>query len=67
MAMGHPGHVIIRSQAVIDECMTFICTDTGSQEAQQGKFDDRVMALGIAWQARKRAVARWSYERPPGM
>jgi len=60
------GHLIIRSQAVIDECMTFITTDTGTQEAQQGKYDDRVMALGIAWQARKRSVARWSSQRPPG-
>jgi hypothetical protein len=60
------GHLIIRSQAVIDECMTFITTDTGAQEAQEGKYDDRVMALGIAWQVRKRPQARGSTERPEG-
>ena len=60
------GHVILHSQALIDECMTFITTDTGAQEAQQGKYDDRVMALGIAWQVRKRPQARGSTQRPEG-
>jgi len=60
------GHVIIHSQALIDECMTFITTDTGSQEAQAGKYDDRVMALGIAWQVRKRPLSRGSTQRPEG-
>ena len=60
------GHVIIRSLALIDECMTFVTTDTGSQEAQGGKFDDRVMALGIAWQVRKRPQARASTQKPEG-
>jgi hypothetical protein len=60
------GHVIIRSLALIDECMTFITTDTGSQEAQQGKYDDRAMALGIAWQVRKRPQARGSTQKPEG-
>ena len=60
------GHVTLHSQAVIDECMTFVTTDTGAQEAQQGKRDDRVMALGIAWQVRKRPRSRASAERPVG-
>ena len=60
------GHVILRSLALIDECMTFVTTDTGSQEAQRGKFDDRVMALGIAWQVRKRPLSRASTQRPEG-
>jgi len=60
------GHVIINSGALIDECLTFVMTDTGAQEAQQGKHDDRVLAIGIAWQARKRGWARPSGERPPG-
>jgi hypothetical protein len=51
------GNIIIRSRATIDECFTFITEKNGSQGAQQGKFDDRVMSLGIAWQIRKR-VAR---------
>jgi hypothetical protein len=50
----------------VDECLTFVTTDTGSQEAQEGKFDDRVMAAGIAWQARKRGVSRGTTQRPAG-
>jgi len=60
------GHVILHSQVLIDECMTFVTTDSGSQEAQQGKYDDRVMALGIAWQVRKRPQSRGSAQRPEG-
>jgi len=60
------GHVIIRSQALIGECMTFVTTDAGSQEAQPGKYDDRVIALGIAWQVRKRPLPRASTVRPEG-
>ena len=60
------GHIGIRSAALIDECLTFVTTDTGSQEAQPGAFDDRVMAAGIAWQARKRMVARPIAKRPEG-
>jgi len=55
-----------RSSAFIDECMTFITTDTGSQEAQEGKHDDRVIAYGIAWQVRKRGRHKASAERPAG-
>jgi len=60
------GHVILHSLALIDECMTFVTTDAGSQEAQPGKYDDRVMALGIAWQVRKRPLSRGSTVRPQG-
>ena len=60
------GHVILHSGALVDELMTFVSTDAGSQEAQPGKFDDRVMALGIAWQVRKRPQARASTQRPEG-
>ena len=48
------GHLRIRSEGLVDECLTFITTDSGSQEAQPGKQDDRVMAAAIAWQVRKR-------------
>jgi hypothetical protein len=61
------GVVVIHSAGVVDECMTFVTTESGSQEAEEGKHDDRVMALGIAWQARKRAVARATTRRPEGM
>ena len=60
------GAVLIRSRALIDELMTFIVTDTGSQEAQAGCHDDRVMALDIAWQVRKRPVARGTTQQPAG-
>jgi hypothetical protein len=50
------GHLRIRSEGLVDECLTFITTDTGSREAQPGKHDDRVIAAAIAWQVRKRPV-----------
>jgi len=48
------GHLLIHSDGLVDECLTFITTDTGSREAQPGKHDDRVIAAAIAWQVRKR-------------
>ena len=60
------GHLLIHSPDLVDECLTFVTTDSGSQEAQEGKFDDRVMAAGIAWQARKRGVSRGTTQRPAG-
>jgi len=56
----------IESLALVDECLTFVMTDSGAQEAAEGKYDDRVMAAAIAWQARKRHVARGSTQRPQG-
>jgi len=53
-------HIGIRSAGLVDECFTFVTTDSGAQEAQEGKHDDRVIAAGIAWQARRR-----SRQRPP--
>ncbi len=60
------GHLLVHSSGLVDECFTFVTTDSGSQEAQEGKHDDRVIAAGIAWQARKRGVSRGTTERPPG-
>jgi len=60
------GHILIHSSELVDECFSFITTDTGSQQAQEGKYDDRVMALGIAWQVRKRPAASYSSQRPLG-
>ena len=48
------GHLLIHSEGLVDECLTFVTTDSGSREAQPGKHDDRVMAAAIAWQVRKR-------------
>ncbi len=52
------GHVLIRSEGLVDECLTFVTTDSGSREAQPGKHDDRVIAAAIAWQVRKRPWPR---------
>jgi hypothetical protein len=60
------GHLLVHSSGMIDECFTFVTTDSGSQEAQEGKHDDRVIAAGIVWQARKRGVSRGTTERPAG-
>ena len=60
------GHLLVHSPDLVDECFTFVTTDSGSQEAQEGKFDDRVMAAGIAWQARKRGMSRGTSQRPAG-
>jgi hypothetical protein len=48
------GYLLIHSEGLIDECLTFVTTDSGSREAQSGKHDDRVMAAAIAWQVRQR-------------
>jgi hypothetical protein len=60
------GHLLIHSPDLVDECLTFVTTDTGSQEAQEGKLDDRVMAAAITWQARKRGISRGTTQRPTG-
>jgi len=47
--------------------MTFVTTDTGAQQAAEGKHDDCVIAAGIAWQVRKRAAPKPIVkQRPPG-
>ena len=48
------GAITIRCAALINECLTYVVTDSGSTEAQAGKHDDRVIAAAIAWQVRKR-------------
>ncbi len=50
----------------IDGCYTFVTTDSGAQETQGGKHDDRVLAAGIARQVRKRAVSKGTSQRPAG-
>ena len=52
------GGFLLHSSGLIDECLTFVTTDSGSQEAQPGKHDDRVIAAAIAWQVRKRGIGR---------
>lgn len=61
------GSLLVRDQLLVNEAMTFVLDDNGNAGAQPGKFDDRIMAAGIAWQVRKRPRPRMSRERPPGM
>ncbi len=60
------GQLLVHSSGLVDECFTFVTTDSGAQGAQEGKHDDRVLAAGIAWQARKRGVSRGTSQRPAG-
>jgi hypothetical protein len=60
------GQLKVHSGGFVEEAMTFVTTDTGSQEAMEGKHDDRVIAMGIAWQARKRGKKRVATGRPEG-
>ena len=48
------GQLLIHSAELLDECRSFVTTDSGATGAQPGKHDDRVIAAGIAWQLRKR-------------
>jgi hypothetical protein len=48
------GEIVIRSGELVGECMSFVTDDRGNQGAQEGAYDDRVIAAGIAWQLRKR-------------
>jgi hypothetical protein len=48
------GHIHIHSADLVRECLTYVVTDAGGTEAQAGHFDDRVIAVAIAWQLRKR-------------
>jgi hypothetical protein len=53
----------MHSSGLVDECFTFVTTDSGSREAQLGKHDDRVMAAAIAWQVRKNPTPQPSIRR----
>jgi hypothetical protein len=48
------GQLLIHSSELLDECRSFVTTDSGATEAQAGRHDDRVIAAAIAWQVRKR-------------
>lgn len=49
----------------VDQMATFAYNDDGRPEAQEGYHDDDVMALGIAWQLRRRAFGRVLEGRKP--
>jgi hypothetical protein len=38
----------IRDRTTLQEMLTYIVTDSGAMEAEQGCFDDCVMALALA-------------------
>jgi hypothetical protein len=42
----------------VDQLAAFAWSDDGRAEAPDGYHDDDVLALGIAWQMRKRAFPR---------
>ena len=46
--------IILRSEALLDECMTYVIGEDGNANAEQGCHDDRVIATMIALQVRKR-------------
>jgi hypothetical protein len=58
--------ITITSSFLLDELSWFVHKDSGAQEAEDGRFDDRAMACSIAWQALKQTIARWSEHRPEG-
>jgi len=57
--------ILIRSPWLIDECLTFVNRD-GELGAEEGRYDDLVIACAIAWQLRQRPVPRGTTIRPPG-
>jgi len=48
------GAITLRCSELIDECFSYVVTESGSTEAQPGKHDDRVVAAAVAWQVRQR-------------
>jgi hypothetical protein len=47
------GSVGVMSEELVKECMSYVYNDRGGMGAEPGCYDDRVMALAIALQARK--------------
>lgn len=52
------GEIVLHDAATVDQCQMFSWSDDGRPEAQEGYFDDDVLALGIAWQVRRGAFVR---------
>jgi hypothetical protein len=52
------GAVAIHDAGTVDQLSTFAYSDDGRPEAQEGYHDDDVLALGIAWQVRRRSFGR---------
>ncbi len=52
------GALHVHDAATIDQLAAFAWSDDGGAEAPDGYHDDDVLALGIAWQVRKRSFPR---------
>lgn len=53
-----PSGILLHDASSVDQMATFAYNDDGRPEAQEGYHDDDVLALGIAWQLRRRAFGR---------
>lgn len=52
------GALHVHDAATVDQLSAFAWSDAGRAEAPDGYHDDDVLALGIAWQVRKRSFTR---------
>lgn len=57
--------LVLHDATTVDQFSTFAYNDDGRPEAQEGYHDDDVLAVGIAWQLRRRAFGRTLGEREP--
>jgi len=54
----------VNDRLTLHECLTFITNEHGRKEAMQGKHDDLVMGLGIAYYVRGLHYFRVAYNEP---
>jgi len=59
------GDLLLRSPALLDECLSFVSKDGGAQEAEEGKHDDLVIACAIAHQVRRTRRPQYAVKRMP--
>ncbi len=59
------GTIVIHDDGTLDQCRTFHENDKGRAEAQEGSHDDDVIAIGIAWQMRRKLFGRVLDVRQP--
>jgi hypothetical protein len=50
--------IALHDAGTVDQLSTFVYNDDGRPEADEGYHDDDVLALGIAWQVRRRSFGR---------
>ena len=54
------GEFKLASPTLLDELTVYTYGDSGETEAQQGYFDDLVVAAGIAWAVKGDVTRRWT-------